>query len=171
MQRGAQQASEGCSSKAGPSWVLACLADHKPLHLIRFDLEGVLPSLPALMYVTPPASVILGECTRSFGRYSSGAPRAHEAGSLTYVRARKFGEPKKPPKLLQVSGGALTNVVRPPLLVCVPEELWQKPSPITPPPPITQSPSPLPSPLSPPSPSPLPSIPPHHRVHCRCRCH
>ncbi len=59
MRRGMQQASEGCSSKAGPSWVLACLADHKPLHLIRFDLEDILPSLPALMYVRPPASVTL----------------------------------------------------------------------------------------------------------------
>ncbi len=133
MRRGAQQASEGCSSKAGPSWVLACLADHKPPHLIRFDSEDVLPSLPALMYVRLPALVTLGERARSFGRYSSKATRMQEAGGLTYVRAQKFGEPQYPPKLLQVSGGALTNVVRPPLLVCVPEELWQKPSSVTPP--------------------------------------
>jgi hypothetical protein len=131
--RGVQRASEGCSSKAGPSWALACLADHEPPHLIRFNSEDVLPSLPALMYVRPLASVTLGKHAWSFRRYSSKALHAHEAGGLTYVRAQKFGEPKKPPKLLRVSGSALTNVVRPPLLVCVPKEFWQKPSPVTPP--------------------------------------
>ncbi len=75
------------SPEAGPSWVLACLADHEPPHLIRFDSEDVLPSLPALMYVRPQASVTLGEHARSFGRYYSEAPCVHEAGGLTYVRA------------------------------------------------------------------------------------
>jgi hypothetical protein len=52
-------ASEGCSSKAGLSWALTCLADHEPPHSIRLDLDEVLPSLPTLMYVRPAALVLV----------------------------------------------------------------------------------------------------------------